>query len=244
MAGHSEWANRKYDKRKADRRRAKKFSKLSRKIIRAAREGGGDPEKNVELKWAIEEAREADMPKENIERAIKKGTGELEDQAPRETVFYEGFAPGNVGVLVVALTENRNRTHADVNQIFDEHNGSLADAGSVKHLFESRACFRIEKDGYSADQILELAIDAGAEEVREEEDRYEIFGSTDRFESIRNQLSSSNVTLTEARYTHVPRTRVNVGHESRENLQSLKEELLDYRDVEEVFTNLEQTNSS
>jgi len=237
MAGHSEWQNRKYRKRRVDRKRAKKFNRLSRKIMRAARKGGGDPDTNLDLKWAIDEAREEDMPNENIERAIKRGTGEL-NRDEREAARYEGYAAGDVAILIVASTDNRNRTHADLRQIFREHNGGLAEEGSVSHLFDECCRFQIQNGSFSEDDLLELVIEAGGHDVDEQEDGYRVLGPANRFDQLRTVFNEENIKIQSSGIRPVPKTEVTVRAELRRDVRELREALEENLDVKSVYTNL------
>ncbi len=237
MAGHSEWQNRKYRKRRVDRRRAKLFARLSRKIIRAARQGGGDPETNLELKWAIEEARDADMPSENIERAIKRGTGQL-NREEGEAVRYEGYAPGQVAVLVEAYTNNRNRTHADLRQIFNEHNGSLAEEGSVSPMFEEQCIFIVRNGSITEEELLEVVISNGGNDIRSSEDRYTISGPATQFDTLRTGLNECDVDVQNSKIVPVPKTEVTVTAAEEKQIEGLISALEQNLDVQSVHTNL------
>ncbi len=240
MAGHSEWQNRKYRKRRVDRKRAKKFNRLSRKIMRAAKKGGGDPETNLDLKWAIEEAREEDMPNENIERAIKRGTGELNRDA-QEVARYEGYAPGEVAVLVVASTDNRNRTHADLRQIFKENNGGLTEEGSLSHLFEERCRFSIQNGSCSEDELLELVIEAGGRDLEKKNGGYVIEGPAERYDDLRTVLKEEGLSVQSSEVRPVPKMEVKVSEKIRRDVRELCSELRDNLDVKSVYTNLSET---
>lgn len=239
MAGHSEWSNIKHQKKKEDKKRGKLFSKLSRKIRRAARKGSPDPDKNVELKWAIEEARDADMPKENIQRAIDKATGQLKG-GELQTIQYEGYAAGGVAVLIVARTDNRNRTNADIREIFKDHNGKMAEAGAVTYLFESKSSFQIHNGNITEEELLEIAIEAGAEEMEPIDHGYRLLGDSKQFSDLREALNSSEATIEEANIVQMPTNKVSVKAEHKQQIQTLKEALLDNPDVESVYTNLKQ----
>lgn len=237
MAGHSEWHNRKYRKRRVDRKRAKLFDRLSRKIIRAARQGGGDPEVNLELKWAIEEARDADMPSENIERAIKRGTGEL-NRENGEAVRYEGFAPGNVAVLIEAYTDNRSRTHADLRQIFNENDGSLAEEGSVSPLFDEQCVFIVQDGNVSEDELLDLVISNGGEDIESKQDGYTIYAPAVQFDTLRSELNEHELDIQNKKIIPVPKTEVAVSESEAEKLGNLVSDLERNLDVQSVHTNL------
>lgn len=219
-----------------DRKRAKLFDRLSRKIIRAARQGGGDPETNLELKWAIEEARDADMPSENIERAIKRGTGEL-NRENGEAVRYEGFAPGNVAMLIQAYTDNRNRTHADLRQIFNENDGSLAEEGSVSPLFDEQCVFIVQDGNMSEDELLDLVISSGGEDIEARGDSYTIYAPAVQFDNLRSELQNRGLNIQNKKIIPVPKTEVTVNEREAEKLGELVSDLERNLDVQSVHTN-------
>src|ERR1017187_5896208 len=185
MSGHSKWSSIKHKKAIVDSRRGAQFSKLTRAITVAAREGGGDPDTNATLENAIRKAKEASMPKDNIERAIAKGTGEGGEADAIESVLYEGYGPGGVAVLVEALTENRNRTGADVRHMFSKNGGSLGEPGSVAYLFDKKGTIVIDASRYSEDELM-AAVEAGAEDITTDEDVFEVISEPTEFTAVRN----------------------------------------------------------
>src|ERR1700749_3735939 len=192
MSGHSKWASIKHKKAVVDQRRGQHFTKLTRAITVAAREGGGDVEGNPSLALAVQKARDASMPKDNIERAIAKGTGEGADADQIETVVYEGYGPGGVALLIEALTENRNRTGADVRHAFSKNGGSLGEPGSVAYLFDKKGVILIDGERYSEDDLL-AAVEAGAEDVSEDDGVFEVVSEPADFTAVRQALEAADV---------------------------------------------------
>src|SRR5271165_5948201 len=190
MSGHSKWASIKHKKAVVDSRRGAQFSKLARAIMVAARDGGGDPDANAALENAVRKAKEASMPKENIERAIAKGTGEGGEADAIETVLYEGYGPGGVAVLVEALTENRNRTGADVRHSFSKNGGNLGEPGSVAYLFDKKGTIVIDASRYSEDELM-VAVDAGAEDIATDDDVFEVITAPADFTAVRQALEDA-----------------------------------------------------
>src|SRR6266699_1199526 len=210
MSGHSKWHSIKHKKAVVDARRGQHFTKLARAITVAAREGGGDPEGNPALALAIQKARDASMPKDNIERAIAKGTGEGADANAIQSVVYEGYGPGGVAILVEALTDNRNRTGAEVRHIFDKHAGALGEPGSVAYLFEKHGVVVVDASRWSEDD-LEPAIDAGAEDLVADGDIYEIVSEPGDLAAVRAALEAAGVEIESAEVVQRPTSRVPVG---------------------------------
>src|SRR6476619_5306743 len=194
MSGHSKWASIKHKKAITDSRRGAAFSKLTRAIMVAARDGGGDPVGNPALDLAIRKAKEASMPKDNIERAIAKGTGAGGEAEAIESVLYEGYGPGGVAVLVEALTENRNRTSADVRHVFSKNGGSLGEPGSVAYLFEKKGVVVIDATRYSEDELM-VAVDAGAEDISTDEGVFEVVTEPQEFSAVRDALEQAGVEM-------------------------------------------------
>lgn len=236
MAKHSEWHNRKHRKRKQDRKRAKKFAKLSRRIRVAAREGGGDPDENPTLRSAIEQARDADMPKENIERAIKKGTGELETQEPIEQRRYEGYTPGGAGVIVEAATENRNRTASQLRHIFDTHDGDMGEKGCVAYQFTQCGYFTLP-DRYDEQTVFETTVEAGASDWSHEDGQYEIITPVKRWADVKQALTENGLEPETDEITFLPDTKVPLDESVQSRAMNLLEELDDHSDVQDVHTN-------
>jgi YebC/PmpR family DNA-binding regulatory protein len=238
MAGHSKWSQIKHKKKIADARRGQQFTKLVRAITVAAREGGGDPEGNPALALAIQKAKEASMPKENIERAIAKGIGADSDSEAIEAITYEGYGPGGVAVLVEALTDNRNRTGSEVRHLFSKHGGNLGEPGSVAWVFEKKGSIVVDAERYSEDDLI-VAIDAGAEDVIEEDGVFEIVTDVSDFTAVRKALEEAGVELQSAELTQRPTNRVQVEEDRVPALMRLIEALEDHDDVNAVHANFD-----
>jgi YebC/PmpR family DNA-binding regulatory protein len=238
MAGHSKWAGIKHKKAIVDARRGKLFTKLARAITVAAKDGGGDPEGNPALALAIQRARDASMPKDNIERAIAKGTGEGADADALEAVLYEGYGPGGVAVLVDALTDNRNRTGSEVRHIFGKHGGNLGEPGSVGYLFDKRGVIVVDATRYAEDDLLP-AIEAGALDVTVDDDVFEILSEPADLPAVRAALEEAGVELESAEVGQHPKTRVPIDEETATKLMRLIDALEDNDDVDEVHANFD-----
>jgi len=238
MSGHSKWASIKHKKAVVDQRRGQHFTKLARAISVAAREGGGDPDGNPALALAIQKARDASMPKDNIERAIAKGTGEGVDTEQIETVLYEGYGPGGVALLIEALTDNRNRTGADVRHALSKHGGSLGEPGSVSYLFDKQGVIVVDAARYGEDDLMG-AIDAGAQEIALDDDVYEILTDPSDLGAVRAALEQSGVELESADVTQRPRARVPVGEAEATKLMKLIDALEESDDVGAVHANFD-----
>ncbi|WP_069649378.1 YebC/PmpR family DNA-binding transcriptional regulator [Caloranaerobacter ferrireducens] len=238
MAGHSKWANIKHRKGKQDAKRAKIFTKLTRAIIVAAREGGADPEYNTALKTAIEKAKAANMPNDNIERAIKKGAGEL-DGVNYEEITYEGYGPGGIAVLVEVLTDNRNRTASDIRHYFSKFGGNLGSTGCVSFMFDRKGVLIIEKeDGIDEEELMMQAIEAGAEDFITEEEYFEITTSPEDFANVRDSLKESGYNFTTAEISFIPQNTSKLTDEDDiKNMTKLIEALEDNDDVQNVYHN-------
>lgn len=238
MSGHSKWSSIKHKKGAADAKRGKLFSKLARAIIVAARDGGGDPEHNPTLATAIQKARDASMPKENIKRAIDRGTGADADGAAIESIFYEGYGPGGVAILVEALTDNRNRASAEIRFAFSSHNGSLGEPGSVAYLFEKKGAIVVDGSRYGEDDVI-VAIDAGAEDVREDGDQLRIICEPGDLSAVKEALVAAGVEVESAGQATEPKSTVEVKGNEAEQLLKLLDALDDQDDVDEVFANFD-----
>ncbi len=239
MAGHSKWASIKHKKAATDAKRGQLFTKLARAITVAAREGGGDPAANFTLAAAVEKAKSFSMPKDNIQRAIDRGTGAggAEDQIER--VVYEGYGAGGAAILVDTLTDNRNRTGSEVRNIFDKHNGSLGEPGSVAWQFEKRGVIVVDGDRYSEDDLI-AAIDAGADDVAEDGDILKVTSDPSSLTAVREALEESGVDVQSAEITMEPNAVVEVGGEAEaRSLVRLMEALDDHDDVEAVHANFD-----
>jgi YebC/PmpR family DNA-binding regulatory protein len=238
MSGHSKWASIKHKKAIVDSRRGKLFTKLARAITVAAKDGGGDPDGNPALALAIQKARDASMPKDNIERAIAKGTGAGADAAALEAVLYEGYGPGGVALLVEAVTDNRNRTGSDVRHIFTKHNGSLGEPGSVAYLFDKKGLVVVDAERYGEDELM-VAIDAGAEDISLDDDVYEIVCEPSELNAVREALAQAGVELETAEVSQQPKTRVPLDEDGAGKLLRLIDALEDQDDVDTVHANFD-----
>jgi YebC/PmpR family DNA-binding regulatory protein len=238
MSGHSKWASIKHKKAVVDSRRGAHFSKLARAIMVAARDGGGDPSANATLENAVRKAREASMPKENIERAIAKGTGEGGEAAAIEAILYEGYGPGGVALLVEALSDNRNRTGADVRHAFTKNGGSLGEPGSVAYLFAKKGTIVIDATRYSEDDLMP-AVDAGAEDISMDEDVFEVISDPAQLTAVREALEEAGVELQSAELSYRPSVLVPVDEQQAGRLMHLIEVLEELDDVEAVHANFD-----
>ena len=238
MSGHSKWASIKHKKAIVDSRRGAAFSKLTRAITVAARDGGGDPVGNPALELAIRKAKEASMPKDNIERAIAKGAGGGTDADGIESVLYEGYGPGGVALLVEALTENRNRTGAEVRHIFSKNGGSLGEPGSVAYLFDKKGTIVIDGGSYSEDQLM-VAIEAGAEDISADEDVFEVVTEPADFSAVRQALEDAGVEMESAEMAYRPTSLVPLDEAHAASLMRLIEKLEDNDDVSAVHANFD-----
>jgi len=238
MAGHSKWANIRHRKAAQDAKRGKIFTKLAREITVAAREGGGDPEKNPRLRAAIEKARKFNMPKENIERAIKRGTGELAGESYEE-VTYEGYGPGGVAIIVKCLTDNRNRTAAEVRHAFSKHGGNLGTSGCVSWMFERKGVITVPAENYDEETVMMAAIEAGAEDVVREDDKYLVYTAPSELEDVREGILKSGIEVEEAKLDLIPTTTTRIEGETALKVLKLLEALEDLDDVQEVYSNFD-----
>jgi len=239
MAGHSKWAQIKRKKAATDAKRGKIFTKLIREITVAARLGGGNPENNPRLRAAIAAARAENMPKENIERAIKRGTGELDGGVNYEEITYEGYGPGGVAVLIEAMTDNRNRTIAEIRRIFSRCNGNLGESGCVSWMFEKKGLIVVEKGKVEEDALMEVALEAGAEDIKEGEREYEVITSPKDFEEVKKALADRGIEYQMAEVTMYPQTVVKLEGKEAEQMLRLMEMLEDNDDVQRVYANFD-----
>jgi YebC/PmpR family DNA-binding regulatory protein len=240
MSGHSKWSSIKHKKGAADAKRGKLFSKLSRAIIVAAKEGGPDPSGNLALQNAIEKARSYSMPKDNIERAIARGSGADADAQAFETVIYEGYGPSGVAVIVEALTDNRNRTAADVRHAFDKNDGNLGTSGAVVWLFERRGIVVVSAEGVDEDELTLAAAEGGADDVSADGSIYEIVSAPESLTSVRAALEAAGFTVDSAELSMVPKTTVEVADESAaKKVLRLIDELEENDDVQDVYANFD-----
>jgi len=237
MSGHSHWATIKHKKGAIDAKRGKLFSKLSRAIIIAARHGGGDPETNLKLRYAIDKARQVSMPKDNIERAVKRGTGELEGLTFEE-VMYEGYGPGGVAILVDVLTDNRNRTASEIRKIFERSGGKMGSAGCVAYLFERKGLFSVDANTTDEDTLLSIALDAGAEDMKRAGSTFDITCDPSVFSHVQEALQKNNLAPTVAEISQVPKAPVDVDAETGRKVLRLMEALDDQDDAQNVYSNV------
>ncbi|GMV98764.1 MAG: YebC/PmpR family DNA-binding transcriptional regulator [Phycisphaerae bacterium] len=238
MAGHSHWAKIKRKKGVTDARRGRLWSKLARNIIVAAKAGGGKPEDNLALRYAIEKAKAANMPRDTIENAIKKGTGEL-GAVHYETVFYEGYGAGGVAILCEALTDNRNRTAPEVRKIFERAGGNVGSAGSVQWMFQPKGQVLVPIKAADEDTIAAIALEAGADDYVNSGDVWEIICEPAGFEPLRAALAAAQIEVQSAELTRVPTTTVPVDAETGRKVLALVDALEDHDDIQNVFTNFE-----
>jgi YebC/PmpR family DNA-binding regulatory protein len=236
MSGHSKWATTKRKKAVIDAKRGKMFTKLIKEITIAAREGGGDPEANPRLRLAVDNAKAANMPQDNIERAIKKATGELEGQAYHE-LTYEGYGPSGIAILVEVATDNKNRTVAEIRHLFSKGSGSMGENGSVAWMFDRKGIILLPKKGKTEDEIMEVILDAGAEDLHTEEDYFEVQTPLESFEPVRKSLVSKNIDIENASLQWIAKNAISVEGEDAEKVMKLIESLEDNDDVQNVFSN-------
>jgi YebC/PmpR family DNA-binding regulatory protein len=240
VSGHSKWSSIKHKKGAADAKRGKLFSKLSRAIIVAAKEGGPDPAGNLALQNAIEKARSYSMPKDNIERAIARGSGADSDAQAFETVIYEGYGPSGVAVIVEALTDNRNRTASDVRHAFEKNDGNLGGSGAVTWLFERRGVVLVPADGVDEDELMLAAAEGGADDVSRDGSSYEIVSGPENLTSVREALEQAGYTIENAELTMVPKTTVEVADQAdAKKVLRLIDQLEESDDVQDVFANFD-----
>ena len=240
MSGHSKWSSIKHKKGAADAKRGKLFSKLSRAIIVAAKEGGGDPANNLALQNAIEKARSYSMPKDNIDRAVARGSGADTDAEAFETVVYEGYGPEGVAVLVEALTDNRNRTASDVRHLFARHGGNLGATGAVAWQFERRGLVAVPADGVDEDELMLVAADAGAEDVERDGDVFQVTSAPEELAAVRTAVEQAGFEVESAELTMVPKTTVAIEDESKaRQVMRLIDALEDNDDVQDVYANFD-----
>lgn len=239
MSGHSKWSTIKHKKGAADAKRGKIFTRILKEMTVAARLGGGDPAGNPRLRAAVAEAKAANMPKDNIERAIKRGTGEIEG-ATYEEVTYEGYGPGGVAIIVDALTDNTNRTTPEIRHMFEKHGGNLGTPGSVKFQFEKKGYFAVEKSAVAEDKLMEIALEAGADDLQTEDaDVFEIYTAIENFEAVRQALESHKIPTVEGKLDMIPSTMVSVDEAKAKQIMRLLELLDDHDDTQNVWSNFD-----
>ena len=238
MSGHSKWSKIKRQKAATDAKRSKIWARLARDVTVAAREGGGEAAMNAKLGLAIEKAKAANMPKENIERAIKRGTGEIEGEDYVE-MTYEGYSPGGVAVFVEALTENTNRTVADIRHLFNKSGGSLGKSGTVAYLFERKGIIEVGVEGNDELELFDVVAEAGADDLRQEDEIFVITTAVDTFEDVQEALRKAGIEIQDANLERLPTTTVKMSPEDARKVARLIEKLEEHQDVQAVFSTLE-----
>ena len=237
MSGHSKWANIKHKKGKADALRGKITTKISREITIAVRMGGSDPTGNMKLKLALSKAKANNIPKDNIQRAIQKGAGALEGQSFEE-ITYEGYGPAGVAMMVSCLTDNRNRTAADVRHVFSKYGGNLGATGCVGYMFQQKGVFAVSKEtGVEEDDLMMVALEAGAEDIKNEEEGFEIVTTPDAFDDVEKALADAGIEVEMAEITMIPDTMAELSAEDAERVQKMLDVLEDLDDVQDVYHN-------
>jgi len=238
MSGHSKWASIKHKKGKEDAKRGRIFTKLIREISIAARLGGGDPDANPRLRAVIATAKAANMPNDNITRAIKKGTGELEGVTYEEGL-YEGYGPGGVAVLVEIMTDNKNRSASDIRRIFSKHNGSMGESGCVSWMFQKQGLIVVDKENADEDTLMEVILDAGGEDINDSESAWEVVTSPEDFEKVKAAVEEKGIRYTLAELSMIPQTTIKLSGKEAEQMLKLMESLEDSDDVQNVYANFD-----
>jgi len=236
MSGHSKWATIKRKKASIDAKRGKLFTKIIKELMVAAKMGGGDPDANPRLRLVVDNAKAANMPAENVERAIKKATGELEGVSYSEMI-YEGYGPGGIAILVESLTDNKNRTVAEVRHLFSKHGGSLGESGSVAWMFERKGIIIVEKESMTEEGMFDIAIEAGADDLQTEDTFFEVSTSIENFEPVRRKLIDAKLKITNASLQWVAKNLIDLSGETAEKAMKIIDALEDSDEVQNVFTN-------
>ena len=236
MSGHSKWSTIKHKKAAKDAKRGKIFTKLIKEITVAARMGGGDVNANPRLRTAVTTARASSMPSENIDRAIKKGTGELEG-VTYEEIQYEGYGPGGAAIIAQVLTDNKNRTVSEIRRLFSKHGGNMGETGCVSWMFDKKGLISVEKAQVDEDRLMGIVLDAGAEDVRDEDDVFEVVTQPEDFSTVKDRLDQEKIAVANAQVTLVPKNTVDVDAKNVEQILKLTEELEDHDDVQNVSSN-------
>jgi YebC/PmpR family DNA-binding regulatory protein len=238
MSGHSKWKTNKGKKMAADAKKGAAYTKIIKEITRLARTGGGNPDTNPSLRTAIAKAREVNMPSDNVKMAIKRGTGELPGQV-YETVMYEAYGPGGVAIMIEALTDNKNRTTAELRNIMSKKNGNMAGAGSVAWMFTKKGYFLIDKSQAKEEELMSIALDSGAEDFKSDDKNYEITTSVQDFEKVKQTIQEKGIKWQDAELTMVPSSTVKVSGNDARNLLAMIEALEDHDDVQQVYANFD-----
>jgi YebC/PmpR family DNA-binding regulatory protein len=243
MSGHSHWATIKHKKGAIDAKRGKLFSKLSRAIIIAARHGGGDPEMNLKLRYAIDKARQVSMPKDNIERAVKRGTGEVEGLTFEE-ITYEGYGPGGVALLVDVVTDNRNRTASEIRKVFERHGGKMGSAGTVAYQFERKGVISVNAADTDEDTLMGIALDAGADDLKRAGSTFDVTCDPAHFSAVQGAVQKAGLTPVVAEISQLPKAPVDTDVETAKKVMRLMEALDDHDDVQNVYSSLNITEEA
>ncbi len=239
MSGHNKWSTIKHKKGAADAKRGKIFTRILKEMTVAARMGGGDPNGNPRLRAAVAEAKANNMPKDNIERAIKRGTGELEG-ATYEEITYEGYGPGGVAVIVEALTDNTNRTTPEIRHMFEKQGGNLGTPGSVRFQFDKKGYFAVEKSVVGEDKLMEIALEAGADDLQSDDPEiYEVYTTPENFEPVRQAFEKAAITTVEAKLGMIPQNYITLDESKSKSVMKLLENLDDHDDVQAVWSNFD-----
>ncbi|MDD2524303.1 MAG: YebC/PmpR family DNA-binding transcriptional regulator [Endomicrobiia bacterium] len=238
MSGHNKWASIKHKKAATDSKRGKVFTKIIREMVVAAREGGGIIENNARLRKAVTDAREANMPQDNIKKAIQRGTGEIPG-AVYEEITYEGYGPAGVALIVETTTDNKNRTASDIRKIFSKHSGSMGETGCVGWMFTRKGFISLDKSVSDEDTIMTLALENGADDFIAEDDVYEIYTKVEDLETVKNALTAKNMEIAESEISMIPQTYVKLEGANAEHMLKLMDELEEYDDVKNVFANFD-----
>lgn len=242
MSGHSHWATIKRKKGAVDAKRGKIFSKLTKAIMLAAKQGGGNPDMNLKLLYAIEKAKEANLPKDNIGRAIKKATGEL-DNVNYDECVYEGYGPSGVAVIMEILTDNRNRTAAEIRKIFEKAGGNLGATGCVAWMFETKGLFTIDGETITEDDLMELVLEVGAEEMEVVGDSYQVICAQSDFETVKKEFHDKDIKYKEAELSMIPTSSVDVDEKAGNKVLNLMDTLENHDDVQNVYANFNFSDS-
>jgi len=238
MSGHSKWSSIKHKKAATDAKRGQAFTKVIKEITVAARGGGGDPTSNARLRTAIASAKAVNMPQDNVTRAIKKGTGELPGVSYEEFT-YEGYGPGGAAIMIEIMTDNKNRTVADIRHILSKHNGNLGESGCVAWMFNKKGLIVIDSDKVDEDKLMEIALNAGAEDMQRNEDVFEITTLPEDLESVREAIEKEGIEISLAEISRIPQATVKLGGKHAEQMLKLMEKLEDHDDVQNVFANFD-----
>jgi len=238
MSGHSKWSSIKHKKGAADAKRGKIFTKIIREISVAARAGGGDPDKNPRLRKAIQDAKNANMPADNVKRAVLKGTGQL-DGAMYEEVIYEGYGPGGVAIYITGLTDNKNRTVSEIRHIFAKNGGLIGTQGCVAFRFKRGGYIDIDKDNVAEDKLMDLALSAGAEDIKDDGDTFEVITTADKYESILEALKAAGIEIADSNVGYIPQDYTKLEGKQAQQALKLVEELEDHDDVQTVAANFD-----